>query len=61
MVISVGYRVNSKQAIQIRIWATKILKQHILEGYTVNKAQIRENYQKFQKTLENIKSYFTRK
>ena len=54
-ILSVGYRVNSKQATQFRIWATKTLKQHLLEGYTINKKQLAKNYQKFQKTLENIK------
>ena len=39
-ILSVGYRVNSKQATQFRIWATKILKQHLLEGYTFNKKQL---------------------
>ncbi|MDE0118777.1 MAG: virulence RhuM family protein [Bdellovibrionales bacterium] len=55
VILSVGYRVNSKQATQFRIWATKTLKQHLLEGYTINKKQLAKNYQKFQKTLENIK------
>jgi len=36
MLISVGYRVNSKTATKFRQWATKTLKQHISEGYTVN-------------------------
>ena len=55
-ILSVGYRVNSKQATKFRIWATQTLKQHLLEGYTINKKQLAKNYQKFQKTLENIKS-----
>lgn len=36
-IISVGYRVNSKQGTQFRIWATKVLKEHLLRGFTVNK------------------------
>ena len=36
MIISVGYRVNSKQATRFRIWATKILKNYLLKGYTLN-------------------------
>lgn len=55
-ILSVGYRVNSKQATQFRVWATKTLKQHLLEGYTINKKQLVKNYKKFQKTLENIKT-----
>ncbi|MEO0369326.1 MAG: RhuM family protein [Pseudomonadota bacterium] len=34
-VISVGYRVNSTRATQFRIWATRTLKQHLIEGYTL--------------------------
>ena len=55
-ILSVGYRVNSKQATQFRVWATKTLKRHLLEGYAVNKKQLVKNYQKFQRTLENIKT-----
>lgn len=32
-VISVGYRVNSKRATQFRIWATDILRRHLVDGY----------------------------
>ena len=38
MIISVGYRVNSKKGTQFRIWATNILKQHLIQGYTQNKS-----------------------
>jgi len=37
VIISVGYRVKSKQGTQFRIWATKVLKEHLLKGYTVHK------------------------
>ncbi len=37
VIISVGYRVKSKLGTQFRIWATKVLKEHLLRGYTVNK------------------------
>jgi len=43
-IISVGYRVNSKQATQFRIWATKVLRQHLLQGYTINKKHITAHY-----------------
>ena len=36
LIISVGYRVNSKRGTQFRIWATNILKQHLVNGYTIN-------------------------
>ena len=47
-IISVGYRVNSKQATQFRIWATKTLKEHLLKGYTINKKRLLEAQEKFQ-------------
>lgn len=44
-VLSVGYRVNSKQATQFRIWATQTLKQHLLQGYTLNQQRFEDNAQ----------------
>ena len=41
-VISVGYRVNSKRGTQFRIWATSVLKDHLLKGYSVNERRLRE-------------------
>ena|SRR3990167_2814725 len=39
-VLSVGYRINSKQATHFRQWATKILREHITRGYTINPKRI---------------------
>jgi hypothetical protein len=36
VIISVGYRVKSKQGTQFRIWATRILKEYLLKGYAIN-------------------------
>ena len=33
MILSVGYRVNSKKGTQFRIWANKILKEYLVSGY----------------------------
>jgi prophage maintenance system killer protein len=55
-IISVGYRVNSKQATQFRIWSTKVLKQHLLEGYTINKKRIGQNYEKFMQAVADVKA-----
>ena len=35
-ILSVGYRVNSKQGTQFRIWATRVLKDYLLKGYAIN-------------------------
>ena len=41
MIISVGYRVKSKNGILFRKWATNILKDYMLKGYAVNQKKIR--------------------
>jgi prophage maintenance system killer protein len=41
-VISVGYRVNSKRGTQFRIWATSVLRDHLLKGYSLNERRLRE-------------------
>ena len=40
MIISVGYRVNSKQGIAFRKWATKVLKDYMIKGYAVNQKRL---------------------
>ncbi len=40
MIISVGYRVNSKRGIQFRQWASRVLKEYLIQGYTVNQTTI---------------------
>jgi len=40
IILSVGYRVNSKQATQFRIWATNTLKDYLLKGYAINEKQL---------------------
>ena len=40
MIISIGYRVNSKKGITFRRWATSVLKDHLLKGYSVNQKRL---------------------
>jgi len=42
VVISVGYRVKSQRGTQFRIWATRILKEHLVRGYTLNQRRLAE-------------------
>lgn len=42
VIIGVGYRVNSRRGTQFRIWATSVLRDHILKGYTVNERRLKE-------------------
>ncbi|TSD03410.1 MAG: RhuM [Parcubacteria group bacterium Athens0714_16] len=55
VILGIGYRTNSRVAIEFRKWATKTLRQYIVDGYVINKKQIAKNYTQFQKAVENIK------
>jgi death-on-curing family protein len=55
IILAVGYRVNSSRAINFRRWATKILKQHITKGFTINLNRLKQNQQDFLKAVEDIK------
>ena len=64
MIISVGYRVNSKRGTQFRIWATKVLKDHIIKGYSIYQKRFREQSNKIrelQRTVKLIESITTGK
>lgn len=54
VVLAVGYRINSKIAIEFRKWATEVLRKHITKGYTINPKIIKNNYAEFQKAIKNI-------
>ena len=47
VIISVGYRVNSKQGTSFRIWATQILRKHLVDGYTLNEKRLKQQEEKF--------------
>lgn len=51
-ILSVGYRVNSKNATAFRIWANKVLKQYLLQGYAINE---RVAAQKFDELSQLVK------
>jgi len=54
MIISVGYRVNSKRGTQFRIWANRILKEHLVKGYTINQKRLMEQQSRLQELKESI-------
>jgi hypothetical protein len=64
VIISVGNRVNSKRGTQFRIWATNILKNHLIQGYTINQKRLQENrakIQELQKTASMIERLLLQK
>lgn len=56
VIISVGYRVKSKQGTQFRIWATKVLRDYLLKGYALNQRmdRIENNYENLNKEVKQI-------
>ena len=55
-IISVGYRVNSTVATKFRQWSTSVLKSHITDGFTINKARMATNYADFMKAVELVRA-----
>lgn len=61
MIISVGYRVNSKKATHFRIWATKVLKEFTLKGFVLDDERLKQGgaiFDKdyFKELLERVRS-----
>ena len=61
VIISVGYRVNSKKATQFRIWATKILKEYMQKGFVLDDEKLKQGQTAFGKDyfrelLERVRS-----
>ena len=54
MIISVGYRVNSLRGTQFRTWATQVLKDHILKGYSINEKRLREENKRLKELQQAI-------
>ena len=53
-IISVGYKVNSKKATKFRIWATSVLRQHLVDGITVNAQRLKTLDSRRLKNVENM-------
>jgi len=53
-IISVGYKVNSKRGTEFRIWATQVLKDHIVKGYTVNEKRLRDENARLKELKETV-------
>ncbi|MFA6379168.1 MAG: virulence protein RhuM/Fic/DOC family protein [Candidatus Omnitrophota bacterium] len=56
MILAIGYRANSAQAIKFRQWATRVLRAHIIDGFTINKSRLSKNYKAFLVAVEKVKN-----
>ena len=61
MILSVGYRVNSKNATQFRIWANKVLKEYLIKGYAVNSQAKIEQLEELKQTVHLLSNVLSAK
>ncbi|MFM7458940.1 MAG: RhuM family protein [bacterium] len=54
MILSVGYRVNSMRGTQFRIWANRVLKEYLIQGYAINHKKIQDERDKFTRLQKSI-------
>lgn len=52
MIISVGYRVKSQRGVEFRRWATQVLKDHLVQGYTLNQQRLAERGIEFEQVVQ---------
>jgi prophage maintenance system killer protein len=55
VILGIGYRTNSKVAIEFRKWATKTLRSYIVDGFVINKSRIAKNYEQFVDSIDSLK------
>ncbi|MDR3425724.1 MAG: virulence protein RhuM/Fic/DOC family protein [Alphaproteobacteria bacterium] len=54
VIISVAYRVNSKRGVKFRQWATRVLREHLTRGYTLNRQRLESNAQELEAALRLV-------
>ncbi|HVC36772.1 MAG TPA: virulence protein RhuM/Fic/DOC family protein, partial [Gammaproteobacteria bacterium] len=58
-ILSVGYRVNSRRGTQFRIWATHTLRDHLIQGYTLNERRLQEQGIEMQQAVQLLSRTLT--
>jgi prophage maintenance system killer protein len=54
-IISVGYRVNSRRGVRFRQWATQTLREHLVQGYTINRQRFERNARELEAALALVR------
>jgi prophage maintenance system killer protein len=54
VIISVGYRIKSQRGTQFRIWANKVLKDYLIEGYALNEQKLKDQAKQFQSLRQTV-------
>lgn len=55
VIISVGYRVKSREGTQFRIWATQRLKEYLIQGYSINQQRFEKNAAELEQALQLVR------
>lgn len=55
VIISVGYRVKSLRGTQFRIWATNVLRRHLVDGYTLNEKRLKAQQDKIRELQDTVR------
>jgi len=55
VIISVGYRVNSKRGTEFRIWANKILKEYLVKGFSINELRLKKQNEQLKELQKSVK------
>jgi hypothetical protein len=55
VIISIGYRVKSQQGTRFRQWATRLLREHLTQGYTLNRQRLETNARELEAALSLVK------
>jgi prophage maintenance system killer protein len=55
VIISVGYRIKSKRGTQFRIWANKVIKEYLVEGFIINERRLSQEIQQLKNLQESVK------
>jgi prophage maintenance system killer protein len=55
LIISVGYRINSKRGTQFRIWANSIIKDYLIKGYSINEQRLKQQNEQLRELQESVK------
>ena len=55
VILAVGYRVSSGRAIQFRKWATRVLREHLTRGYTLNRQRFEDNARELEAALQLVR------
>lgn len=56
VIISVGYRVKSKQGVQFRQWATQRLKDYLIKGFALNQQRLKDNFEDLQRAVALVQN-----